>query len=553
MLDTPMAKPLTPAEEVMFPALTESQMDRLRPLAQARPFADGAVLWESGDRNRPMFVILEGEVEILLGSEVAVTVGKKGAFTGDVDLLSGHAVVSRGRAGGATRLLELPAAALRKLVQNDPDLSALFLRVFMIRRAALIDRGGKNVVVIGSTWCPRTLELREFLTRNNQPYKYLDAGRDPQVQLTLDELNVQIADMPIVICRGTQVIKKAAIEPVADCLGLSELNDSVVRDLVVIGAGPAGLSAAVYAASEGLDVLVIDSHAPGGQAGGSSRIENYLGFPTGVSGLELARLALVQAEKFGAEMTVARTTSSLTCDAPYRVQVGTDAAIRSRAVIVASGVRYRKPEIADLPRFEGIGVYYAATAVEGELCRGDEVIVVGAGNSAGQAAVYLSGMARRVTIMVRRDSLAEKMSRYLISRIEGTSNIEIRTGSQIEALAGSRQLERVTWRGPDRTPQTSDVGHVFMMTGADPNTAWLGGCVALDDKGFVKTGPDLDPSTLAASGWPLARAPHLFETSRPGVFAIGDVRAGSVKRVAAAVGEGAICVQLVHRVLSEAT
>ncbi len=547
-----MAKRLTPAEEEMFPALTERQIARIAPLAQPRAFDDGAVLWESGDRNRPMFVILEGEVEILLGSEVAVTVGKKGAFTGDVDLLSGHAVVSRGRAVGPTRLLELPASRLRPLIETDAELSALFLRVFLLRRATLIDREGKNVVLIGSTWCAGTLALREFLTRNNQPYKYLDLDRDAQMQATLDSFDVTIGDVPIVICRGTQVLRRATIDTVAGCLGLSDLDESVVRDLVVVGAGPAGLSAAVYAASEGLDVLVLDSHAPGGQAGGSSRIENYLGFPTGVSGLELARLALVQAEKFGAELTVARTTSSLGCDANYRVQVGPDTEIRARAVIVASGVRYRKPEIADLPRFEGLGVYYAATAVEGQLCTGEEVIIVGGGNSAGQAAVYLSGVARRVIIVVRRDSLAERMSRYLVRRIEGTPNIEIRTRTEIVDLQGDQRLDRVTWRGPEGKT-TKNVRHVFMMTGADPNTAWLGGCVALDDKGFVKTGPDLDASTLAAARWPLARPPLLFETSRPGVFAIGDVRAGSVKRVASAVGEGAICVQLVHRVLAEAS
>jgi thioredoxin reductase (NADPH) len=547
-----MAEPLTPAEEEMFPALTERQIERIKALSQPRDFADGAILWDSGDRNRPLFVILEGAVEILLGSEVAVTVPKKGAFTGDVDLLSGHAVVSRGRAVGATRLLELPAAGLRTLVQNNPELSAIFLRAFLLRRASLIDREGKNVVLIGSTWCAATLALREFLTRNNQPYKYLDAERDARVQTTLDSFGVTAGDVPIVICRGTQVLRKATIEKVADCLGLSDLDESVVRDLVVIGAGPAGLSAAVYAASEGLDVLVLEKYAPGGQAGGSSRIENYLGFPTGVSGLELARLALVQAEKFGAEMTVARTTSSLGCDSPYRVEIGTDAGIRARAVIIASGVRYRKPEIAELARFEGLGVYYAATAVEGQLCSGEEVIIVGGGNSAGQAAVFLSGVARRVIMMVRRDALAEKMSRYLVRRIEGTANIEIMTRTQITDLQGAQRLDRVTWRGPGGE-KTTNVRHVFLMTGADPNTAWLGGCVALDDQGFVKTGPDLDAAALLAARWPLQRPPHLFETSRPGVFAIGDVRAGSVKRVAAAVGEGAICVQLVQRVLSEAS
>jgi thioredoxin reductase (NADPH) len=347
-------------------------------------------------------------------------------------------------------------------------------------------------------------------------------------------------------------LKKPTIEEAAGCLGLNRLSRDVVRDVVVIGAGPAGLAAAVYGASEGLDVLVLESTAPGGQAGSSSRIENYLGFPTGVSGQELASGALLQAQKFGAELVVARTALSLECDQlPFRIDLGRGARVAARTVVIATGVRYRKPDIPNLSRFEGTGVYYGATPVEELLCRGEEVIVVGGGNSAGQAAIFLSSAKRRVIVLVRAAGLSDTMSRYLIRRIEETPNIELKTSTRIIALEGTNSLERVTWADGDGKTTTVPIRHVFMMTGANPNTDWLRSCVALDDKGFVKTGPELQPSDLDAAQWPLRRPPLLFETNRPGVFAVGDVRAGSVKRVAAAVGEGSVCIQLVHKVLAE--
>jgi thioredoxin reductase (NADPH) len=358
--------------------------------------------------------------------------------------------------------------------------------------------------------------------------------------------------VPVFICRGTRVLRKPTIEEVADCLGLNELNQTVVRDLVVVGAGPAGLSTAVYAASEGLDVLVLEASSPGGQAGSSSRIENYLGFPTGISGQQLASNALVQAEKFGAELAVARSALRLGCERrPYRLELGAGVVVQARAIVVATGAKYRKPDLPNLAQFEGLGIYYGATAVEAAFCKGEDVIVVGGGNSAGQAAVFLSEAGRNVKIMVRRAGLAESMSRYLIRRIQETRNIELLTETRITALEGDLRLERVTWRDGLGKVTTADIRHVFMMTGANPNTAWLQNCVALDDKGFVRTGPDLDAAALTTAHWPFARTPLLFETSRPGVFAIGDVRANSVKRVAAAVGEGSVCVQLVHKVLAE--
>jgi thioredoxin reductase (NADPH) len=539
-------------EREIFPTLTAAQIRRIAPLGRERAFRAGDILFEQGGRNRPLIVVLEGEIEILSDRDTLVTVHHPGNFSGDVDLIAGHPAVVRARARGAGRALEIPAERARELVQTDPELSQVFLRAFMLRRALLMSRSAGNVLLIGSRHSAGTLTLQEFLTRNNQPYAYLDADRDAGVQGTLEGFGMGVDDVPVFICSGKQVLRKPTIEEVAECLGLNRLSRDVVRDVVVVGAGPAGLAAAVYGASEGLDVLVVESTAPGGQAGASSRIENYLGFPTGVSGQDLASSALLQAQKFGAELVVARTAVSLECDRlPYRVDLGGGVNAAARTVVIATGVKYRRPDIQNLSRFEGVGVYYGATSVEAMLCQGEDVIVVGGANSAGQAAIFLSEAGRHVTMLVRGAELSDTMSRYLIRRIEETPNIELRTRCRIVALEGAGSLECVTWSDAAGKSTTVPIRHVFMMTGANPNTAWLEDCVALDEKGFVKAGPDLSPSDLAASRWPLRRPPLLFETNRPGVFAVGDVRAGSVKRVAAAVGEGSVCIQLIHKVLAE--
>jgi thioredoxin reductase (NADPH) len=331
------------------------------------------------------------------------------------------------------------------------------------------------------------------------------------------------------------------------------LDPRAVRDVVIVGGGPAGLAAAVYAASEGLDALVLETTAPGGQAGTSSRIENYLGFPTGISGQALAGRALTQAEKFGAEVAIGRTAVRIECDdRPYKVHLSGGDVVRTRSIVIATGARYRKLALPALPRFEGVGIYYSATHLEGQLCRGEEIAVVGGGNSAGQAAVFLSQMAAHVNVLVRGPGLADSMSRYLIQRIEGTPNVTLRTRTEIDELAGDDRLQQIRWRHVDTgAAEVRPIRSVFSMTGADPNTAWLDGCVALDDKGFIKTGADLLGDDIVPDRWPLARRPYLMETSIPGVFAVGDVRAASVKRVASAVGEGSICVQLIHRALQE--
>ncbi len=350
------------------------------------------------------------------------------------------------------------------------------------------------------------------------------------------------------------MLRNPTNQQIADCLGFNENIDAAhVRDLIVVGAGPAGLAAAVYGASEGLDVLVLEAGSPGGQAGSSSRIENYLGFPTGVSGQELTGRAIAQAQKFGAQIMISRGAASMTCSRkPYGVTIEGGQRLQARAVIIATGAQYRKPSLDRLSQFEGAGIYYSATFMESQVCSNEEVIVVGGGNSAGQAAVFLAQTSKHVHVLVRSDGLADTMSRYLIRRIEESPSISVKTHTEIIGLEGNAHLEQV--RVQDKTSgalQTLAIRHVFMMTGALPNTAWLDGCIALDSKGFIKTGPDLTPDDLASAQWPLTRPPLLLETSRPGIFAVGDVRGGNVKRVASAVGEGSIAVFFVHRVFAE--
>jgi thioredoxin reductase (NADPH) len=540
----------------MFPKLSEAQIQRLAPHAERMTVRAGELLFDQGDAGRGIHVVLSGSLEVVrpgLSGDDPIIVHQPREFTGEVNVLAGRRSLVRGRMRETGDVLHLTPEGLRRVVQTDSELSDLFMRAFILRRVGLLAHGQGDATLIGSSHSAGTLRLQEFFTRNGHPYTYIDVERDPSVQDLLDRFHVGVGDVPIVICRGEVVLKNPTNEEVAECFGLNRALDlETMRDVVVVGAGPAGLAAAVYAASEGLDVLVLEANAPGGQAGTSSKIENYLGFPTGISGQALTGRAITQAQKFGAEIAVARTAARFACGAAtkgYAIGLADGTVVKARTIIVASGVQYRRLDLPDLARFEGVGVYYGATNVEAQLCDGCEVIVVGGGNSAGQAAVYLSSRSKHVHMLVRSGSLADTMSRYLIQRIEQNENITLRTRTEIVALEGSHRLDGVKWRGPDGSIEARPIGHVFLMTGASPNTRWLEGCVALDDKGFVKTGPDLAREDLAS--WPLARAPHLLETSRQGVFAVGDVRAGSVKRVASAVGEGSVCVQLVHRALAE--
>jgi thioredoxin reductase (NADPH) len=549
--------PDSPRLAEMFPTLDDAQIERMRAVGHERAVHAGEVLFEQGEAATKFFVVLEGSIEVVhpySAGEHAITVHEPGGFTGEINMLAGTRSLVRGRARTASRVLEMDRTALRVIVATDADLSEIVMRAFILRRAGLISRGQGDVVLLGSRHSAGTLRVQEFLTRNGHPHTTIDVEHDPAAQALLDQFGVGIADVPVVICRGQRVLKNPSNEAVADCLGYTTALDATrVRDVVVIGAGPAGLAAAVYGASEGLDVLVLESNAPGGQAGSSSKIENYLGFPTGISGQALAARAYTQAQKFGSDIAIARTATRLVCDRrPYRVELGPSDSVLARAVVIATGARYHKPALEALERFESVGIYYSATAVEARVCGSDEVIVVGGGNSAGQAAVFLAHTARKVYVLVRGKGLSQTMSRYLVRRIEDTPAIQLLTETEIVALEGGDVLERVTWldkRTGERV--TCPICHVFMMTGASPNTAWLEGCVAIDDKGFVKAGPELTRQELGDAGWPLARPPYLFETSLPGVFAVGDARSTSIKRVASAVGEGSICIQLVHKVLAE--
>jgi len=549
----PSAPDLLP--ERLFPTLTSDHISRIAARGRRRPVAAGEVLVNVGDKAIPFFVVLSGAIQAWRPAEGAETLNRTiraSQFTGEASLMSGRRSMAQLRVSEPGEVLELSREDLLALVQTDAELSEILMRAFILRRVELIAHDLGDVVVIGSTHSAGTLRVKEFLTRNGHPFHYVDLDRDPTAQELFDRFQVTTNDVPVLICRGSAALRNPTNAQIASCLGFNEeIDEARVSDLLIVGAGPAGLAAAVYGASEGLDVLVLEANVPGGQAGSSSRIENYLGFPTGISGLDLTGRALSQALKFGARPMVAKPVTKMSIDGRrYTVEMDDGAHASARTIIVATGAAYRKPGLHNLSVFEGAGVYYGATPMEAQLCVGDEVAVVGGGNSAGQAAVFLAQTASRVHVLIRGEALAETMSRYLIRRIDENPKIVLRTRTQITALEGDRRLERVQWRD-ERTGanEAHDIHHVFMMTGATPNTAWLSGCIALDDKGFIKTGPDLSREELEHARWTLARSPFLLETSRPGIFAVGDVRAGNIKRVASAVGEGSIAVALVHQVL----
>jgi thioredoxin reductase (NADPH) len=540
--------------ERQFPTLTEAQLNRIAARGLRRQTKKGEVLVEVGEAS-PFFVVVRGSLQVLsssAGVEAVIVTHGPGEFTGEANMITGRRSLARLRVTEDGEVVQLDRSGLLSLIQTDADLSAILMRVFLLRRADLITGGYGGLIVIGSTHSAGTLRVREFLTRNGHPYRYIDLDRDRDEQELLDQFHVSVDDIPAMIC-GATVLRNPTNQQIAHCLGFNEaIDEQQVRDLIIVGAGPAGLAAAVYGASEGLDVLVLEAGSAGGQAGTSSRIENYFGFPTGISGMDLSTRAYAQALKFGAEVIIAKGAVRLECRSPLcGVGISDDATVIARAVIIASGAEYRKPSIENLGQFEGAGVYYAATQMEAQLCAGEEVFIVGGGNSAGQAAVFLASTARRVHILVRKDGLAETMSRYLIRRIEESPSIQLRPHCEIVALEGDGHLERVQWRDSKTgTSRISNIQHVFIMAGAVPHTAWLNRCVALDEKGFIKTGPDLSKEDLSDAGWSLTRPPYLLETSRPGVFAVGDVRAGNIKRVASAVGEGSIAISFVHQLLS---
>jgi thioredoxin reductase (NADPH) len=525
-----------------FPELSAQMVAAIKPFGRMERIDGGTYLYRVGDRNVDFFVILDGAVDILesdgRGGHTLVATHEANEFTGELDHLSGRAVIVCARASRSSHVVRVAASALRRLFNAEPDIGEIVLRAYILRRKRLLHYAQGGIVLVGSIRTADTLRIQSFLTRNGYPHRVLDTDSDQEAAIALESFHASGMELPVVISDGQTVLQNPPNAVLADALGITEdIGADVIHDVTVVGAGPAGLAAAVYAASEGLETLVIESMGPGGQAGSSSRIENYLGFPTGISGQALATRAQIQAQKFGARFAIARTAAALDCTVfPFRLHLVDHQVISTRAVVVATGVRYRQLDVSDLARFQGQGVHYAATSVESRLCMGDDVIVVGGGNSAGQAAIYLASRARHVHMLIRGESLAATMSDYLIRRIESSSRITLHTQTVVTTLYGKRYLEAVGWRERGGGETIHPTANLFSMIGAVPNTYWLKGCVALDSNGFVKTG-------AALSG---GNTNSLYEASVPGVFAVGDVRMDSVKRVAASVGEGSVVVRMIH-------
>ena len=546
----------------IFPSLTDDQFAILQRYGERRQVAAGTVLFTQGERHIAMYVVLAGKIEISRGSAIethVISIHGPGSFTGEAGTLAGRAAVATGRTLVDCDLIVIDEASLRTLVISEADLSETIMRAYILRRMAFIEDQGGGLILIGSQDDAETLGLRSFIARNGQPAAYFDLHLHPESAGLLARFDIAAGDTPAIILPDGQVFRRPSIRVLADATGISpDRLDGRTFDVVVVGAGPGGLAAAVYAASEGLKVAVLERAAPGGQAGTSSKIENYFGFPTGISGQALAGRGLSQARKFGAEVAVPVFAVKVAvpvfavkvvCGGEhahgYAITLDNDETIHALTIVIATGARYRKPPLPDLARYEGRGIYYSAAFMEATFCKNEEIVVVGGGNSAGQAAVFLSRYARHVHVCVRGPGLAATMSHYLVQRIEAAPNITLHAHTEVCSLHGDGHLDEIALCTGGAAPVRLPVRHLFLFLGAEPNTDWLSGCVALDDKQFVLTGADVPRHT-----WCSERAPHTLETSRPGIFAVGDVRSGSVKRVAAAVGEGAAAVQSLHQVLA---
>lgn len=530
-------------EAQTFPRLTPEMAARIALYGTEEGLPQGTLVFERGQRGVDLLFVLDGSIEIFDTDEhgrhhVLTTHGMR-QFTGEMDLFNDRRILVSGRAGADSRVVRIKRPDFRRLVSTEPDIGEIMMRAFILRRVGFIQHAQGGVVLIGQGHGGDTLRLQRFMTRNGYPHRLLDTAVDTDADGLIDGFQITPDQLPVVIAPGEQLLRNPSNAELADILGLTEtLDPAKIYDVAVVGAGPAGLAAAVYAASEGLSTIVIESMAPGGQAGTSSKIENYLGFPTGISGQALAGRAQAQAQKFGARLAISRAVVSLDCGgAPYKLQLDDGRSLPARAVVIATGARYRKLDVADYERFEGQGIHYAATGMEAQLCTGEEVIVVGGGNSAGQAAVFLSRTVAHVHVLVRAPGLAATMSDYLVQRIASSPRITLHAVTEITALAGDEYLREVTWTHRDTgASETRRVSNVFVMIGAEPNSEWLGGCLDLDAKGFVQTGRDTDGKALGSA----------FATTRAGIYAVGDVRSGSVKRVASGVGEGSVVGQAIH-------
>jgi thioredoxin reductase (NADPH) len=533
-------------EAQTFPTLSPEMMARVASYGAEEKLAAGTSVFERGQRSVDFFVVIDGSIEIFdlddYGRPNVFTVHGERQFTGELDLFNDRQILVSGRTGVDSRVLRVKRADFRRLVSAEPDIGEIIMRAFILRRVGLIRHGQGGVVLIGSGHAGDTLRLQRFLTRNGYPLRLLDTDKDPDADGLLDCFKLTPDQLPVVILADEKVLRNPSTAQLADDLGLTETIDPKhIYDVAVVGAGPAGLAAAVYAASEGLQTIVVEGLAPGGQAGTSSKIENYLGFPTGISGQALAGRAQVQAQKFGARLAISRHVAGIECEQPYKLKLDDGQTIAASAIVIATGARYRKLDVANYAKFEGQGIHYAATAMEAQLCSGEEVAVIGGGNSAGQAAVFLARHAKHVHILVRAKGLAATMSDYLVQRIVSSPKITVHTHTEITGLEGDDFLREVTWVNRQTgARQTKAMRNLFVMIGAEPNTDWLNGCLHLDAKGFVHTGQDCEGKALASP----------YATTQPGIFAVGDVRSGSVKRVASSVGEGSVVVQAIHQFLN---
>jgi thioredoxin reductase (NADPH) len=539
---------------IAFPVLNGDQIAQMANCTAGalKHYRDGERLIAVGDRDLKFFIVKSGEIEILdySGDEPkTVAIHGRGEFTGDISHLTGTPALLGAIARGDCEAFEISGEELRRVLNQCPGIGDIILQAFIARRQLL--RESPDFIglrVIGSRYSTDTFRVRDFLARNRVLFTWMDLEGDPQVDRLLKEFHVTEADTPVVACARRLLLRNPSNQKLAEVIGLRQTLERTVYDLVVVGAGPAGLAAAVYSASEGLQTAVLDCIAPGGQAGASMRIENYLGFPTGLSGAELTDRATLQANKFGAQLSVPTSATRLSFDNEYAILDAGGGPIVAKCLLIATGAQYRRLNVEGFERFEGTGVYYAATTAEAQLCQGRPVIVVGGGNSAGQAALFLAGHASRVLLLIRGDDLNKNMSNYLVRRIEQTENIELHCNTTIQAMTGNGHLQAVEMVDDSgRQPQMVETPAVFSFIGATPRTEWLPPDIERDAKGFIRTGPSVGRSP----SWGAARAPFLLETSHPGVFAAGDVRSGSVKRVASAVGEGAMSVQFVHEYLKE--
>jgi thioredoxin reductase (NADPH) len=534
-----------------FPRLGSEAIAAIEELGTRRATTVGETLFADGDKSYDFFVVLSGKVAIIQneGCEDENTIGVhgEGRFLGELNLFTGEAVYLTARVIEAGEVVQVDRNRLTELIDNDASLADLILRAYLARRTLLIGLGA-GPRVIGSRYSRDTQRLRVFLARNRFPHGFLDLEEDSGAEVIVNKLGLEPSELPVVI-HAHQMLRNPSNEELARVLGVRRPSRAEnVYDLLVVGAGPAGLAASVYGASEGLRTVTLDATAAGGQAGTSTRIENYLGFPGGISGMELAERAILQATKFGARLLVpAEATSFCRHEDHYRARLSDEETVESRAVVIATGARYRKLDVPRIEELTGVGVYYAATAMEAQMCEGSEVAIVGGGNSAGQAAMFLSRKVRKVTLMCRGESLERTMSRYLIDQIERTDNIEVRTRTQVDELIGERNLEALMVHNGNGERTRLESKALFVFIGADPKTGWLTDEVMLDGKGFVLTGAELAAASPTTDG----ALPLALETNAPGVFAVGDVRSGSVKRVASAVGEGSMAVRLVHEYLAE--